>query len=438
MITNKKKKLILSCLGLVCLLATILPEGSTVNAVASGSSIRTQVTVKPDPTVKATLPIFTETTAVAAPAVSAAPTPSAKSPKYTILTDTQSNLNYIPFRLLSGWNGIQTAWDNAAKRIDFMTGETRLSMVIGQRTATLNGESLTLPGAPFSENGITYVPLQTVSQALGLRLQFDSITSSITLKGTVDGVTSDVRLPVIPRGTLQAQSKKPIVKQTKVFKVGKRSYSVQMVTISLLHPGVTLDVVLAGNEVGKVEDLKSMAKRNKAVVAINGTFFDAYTDGSYKIPYGYIVRGGEMKKKSSGDKRTIFTYDNNNLAELIPGLDFGKKYDTGMMDGALQAGPRLVTNGKIALDVKAEGFRDPKILTGGGARSALGITRDHKLILLTSSGATIPQLAEIMKQAGAYQAMNLDGGASSGLYYNGQYLTTPGRKISNALIVKLQ
>lgn len=31
--------------------------------------------------------------------------------------------------------------------------------------------------------------------------------------------------------------------------------------------------------------------------------------------------------------------------------------------------------------------------------------------------------------------MNLDGGASSGLYYNGKYLTAPGRKISNALIV---
>lgn len=78
----------------------------------------------------------------------------------------------------------------------------------------------------------------------------------------------------------------------------------------------------------------------------------------------------------------------------------------------------------------------PKILTGGGSRSALGITRDHKLILLTSGGATIPQLAEIMKQAGAYQAMNLDGGASSGLYYNGKYLTTPGRLISNALVVQ--
>jgi exopolysaccharide biosynthesis protein len=40
-----------------------------------------------------------------------------------------------------------------------------------------------------------------------------------------------------------------------------------------------------------------------------------------------------------------------------------------------------------------------------------------------------------MKQAGAYQAMNLDGGASSGLYFNGKYIRTPGREISNAILV---
>lgn len=96
-----------------------------------------------------------------------------------------------------------------------------------------------------------------------------------------------------------------------------------------------------------------------------------------------------------------------------------------------------MTNGKVSLDVIGEGFRDPKILKNGGARSALGITRDHRLILLTTGGATIPQLAEIMKQAGAWQAMNLDGGASSGLWAEGKYLTKPGRKLSNALVVRI-
>ncbi|GAE05132.1 hypothetical protein JCM10914_1220 [Paenibacillus sp. JCM 10914] len=247
--------------------------------------------------------------------------------------------------------------------------------------------------------------------------------------------TSIHTLPVLS-GKFIPSNSNPVTSQRKTFKVGSRSFQANVVTVSLLHPKVNLDVVLAGNKAGKVEDLRSMAKRSNAVVAINGTFFDAYTSGAYKAPYGYLISQGNILHKASGDNRTIFTYDHNNLASMIPGLDFKAVYDSGRMSGALQAGPRLLTDGKVTLDVKKEGFKDPKILTGGGARSALGITKDHKLILLTTGGATIPQLAEIMKQAGAYQAMNLDGGASSGLYYNGSYITTPGRQISNAIVVK--
>jgi exopolysaccharide biosynthesis protein len=43
-------------------------------------------------------------------------------------------------------------------------------------------------------------------------------------------------------------------------------------------------------------------------------------------------------------------------------------------------------------------------------------------------------MADILRKLGAYQAMNLDGGASSGLYCNGQTLTAPGRLLSNALV----
>jgi Flp pilus assembly protein TadD len=53
----------------------------------------------------------------------------------------------------------------------------------------------------------------------------------------------------------------------------------------------------------------------------------------------------------------------------------------------------------------------------------------------TVPGATIRQLAEVAKSLGLMSAMNLDGGASSGLYYNGSYLTAPGRNLSNCLAV---
>lgn len=357
---------------------------------------------------------------------------AATVPKNTVFVD-KNNHSFIPLRLLNNFPGIQADWNAGTKRITISTADTTITLTVGQAAALVNEKPVTLTDIAFIDNGTVYIPLSFISTTLGVQLTWDKEASSLTLTNNDTSAT----VPVLSGALIKADAS-PVVSATKTFKVGGRTFKAQTVTVSLLHPKVKLDVVLAGNTVGKVEDLNSLAKRNQAVVAINGTFFDAYTKGSYKAPYGYIVSGGKMLKNSSGDLRTIFTYDSNHLATLIPGLDFKSHFASGSMEGALQAGPRLLVNGKVSLNVTAEGFKDPKILTGGGARSALGLTRDHKLILLTTGGATIPQLAEIMKQAGAYQAMNLDGGASSGLYYNGKYLTTPGRQISNAIIVKYQ
>jgi hypothetical protein len=102
---------------------------------------------------------------------------------------------------------------------------------------------------------------------------------------------------------------------------------------------------------------------------------------------------------------------------------------------AIGCGPRLVANGEIVVNPISEGFSHPKILYMSMARSAVGITRSREIMFVTCRGATIKKMAEIMKALGAYDAMNLDGGASSGLWFRGRYLTTPGRLISNALLL---
>lgn len=342
--------------------------------------------------------------------------------------NTETNSTFVPIRFLSEYAGAKITWTAADKRIDISKGKDSIVLYVGRTQAMINGEQQKLSAAPFEEGGSTYVPLRFVSQALSVQLAWQADTSSVS----VTAGSKQTRLPVIKRGAMSP----PVTSQVKSFKVGSKSFSVRVMTVNLMHPKVQLDVALAHDTIGKVEELSSMAKRSNAKLAINGTFFDAYTKDSYKTPYGWIIQGGKIKKDSSGDRKTVFAYDKNNLTELIAGVDFPDRYQQGGIEGALQVGPRLVVNGKVQLNVEAEGFRDPKILTGGGARSALGITSNHELLLVTSGGATIPQMAEIMKQAGAYQAMNLDGGASSGLYYNGSYLTKPGRELSNALLVK--
>lgn len=101
---------------------------------------------------------------------------------------------------------------------------------------------------------------------------------------------------------------------------------------------------------------------------------------------------------------------------------------------AVGAGPRLVINGTVSVNPQAEGYTEAKITQLGGARSAIGVKRDGTILLVTVPGATVYQLAGVMQKLGAYNAMNLDGGASSGLWLKGKYITRPGRLLSNALI----
>jgi hypothetical protein len=101
---------------------------------------------------------------------------------------------------------------------------------------------------------------------------------------------------------------------------------------------------------------------------------------------------------------------------------------------AIGCGPRLVTGGRVTVDPAAEGFRDPKILRASTARSAVGLTRDGTMILATSSGTT-REMADVMIGLGAYDAMAFDGGASTGLWLRGRYLTPPGRELNNALLI---
>lgn len=104
----------------------------------------------------------------------------------------------------------------------------------------------------------------------------------------------------------------------------------------------------------------------------------------------------------------------------------------------ITAGPRLLVDGRVEINPTAEGFSEKKIIEYRAQRSALGLTKDNRLLMVTVSNVTIYELADIMKQLGAYQAMNLDGGASSGLYANGKIITAPGRKLSTFLTVRIR
>jgi hypothetical protein len=106
------------------------------------------------------------------------------------------------------------------------------------------------------------------------------------------------------------------------------------------------------------------------------------------------------------------------------------------MQTAVGGGPVLVQNGDIAITNNQELKFGGKAISDKHPRTAMGYTKDGKLILLViegrfpnkAEGATLTQEAEMLKQIGCVEALNLDGGGSSCLLINGKETIKPSDK----------
>ncbi len=343
-----------------------------------------------------------------------------------------------------------------------------------------------------------------------------------------------IALTFVCYNTSRADATANIWSSSQTVTIGKKKFSVKAVYINLKSPWVKIRPALGGGYVGGTEELSALAKRNGAVAAINGTFFNSYSDmqpqGNIQIDGAFLhlsnvgstVGFGENNEVRFAPIRTSIagTTDNNDdfrhnwyawyinhvvtdpsaiviftphkgkttgmktgtsviikngvvdsvvtgeasipsngyvinfgtdpnvsryLDRFTPGtpvdysLSFkdpaGNNVDWSGIMHSVGAGPTLLSGGRVVANPKAEGYTDPKITTNSGARSAIGKTANDVLILATVNRATIGELAQVMQKLGAVEAMNLDGGASSGLYFRGSYLTKPGRKISNGILI---
>lgn len=108
-------------------------------------------------------------------------------------------------------------------------------------------------------------------------------------------------------------------------------------------------------------------------------------------------------------------------------------------------GPRLVKNGEVFVTTKAEDF-GPDVASGRAPRTALGITGNGHILLVVvdgrqaaSTGFTLTEMAKFMKELGAVDALNFDGGGSSEMVIKGEIKNSPSdgheRNIGDALLV---
>jgi len=228
-------------------------------------------------------------------------------------------------------------------------------------------------------------------------------------------------------------------------------YNLHKLPRSLVH---TLKIPAQGRFVitpmvdNKLKTVEQFATLTDAIAVLNGGFFDPQNHKSTSS----VILNGQQVAKPEDNERLMSNPD------LLPYLDkilnrseFRRyrcdgilQYDIVLrqelppascqLEAALGGGPELLP----LLRLEQEGFwhvqneqviRDPLGSIHLNARSAIGITRDGSVIWVlaaqrpdspTNSGLTLSELANFMKKLGVEKGLNLDGGSSSAMYYQGE------------------
>ncbi len=200
---------------------------------------------------------------------------------------------------------------------------------------------------------------------------------------------------------------------------GYTGYAAAVFDPSKLHVLVTQNVGKSG------QYITTMAKNNKAVLAINGGFFvDLKEDRTGGTPLGLTISKG--KKITDGtytNEGGVIGFDNNN--KLILGKMSEEEAQKKNIRDCVCCGPFLIINGEAS-----------KVLGNGGwgtaPRTAIGQRKDGIVIMLVidgrragKPGASMETMIELMQRYGAYNASALDGGTSSVIVENYKILNDP-------------
>jgi len=159
--------------------------------------------------------------------------------------------------------------------------------------------------------------------------------------------------------------------------------------------------------------------------------------GAVLAAYGTGLRADEVKAMADGDTVRI-------LLATRPRIPRG---DTPLM--LIGGWPRILRDGEV---VAGESATDEGTLSRNAEqrhpRTAVGFSRDSSSLLLVtvdgrsenSGGMTLVELAGVMRELGAWQAMNFDGGGSTTMVVGDKVVNRPSdkegeREVGNALLV---
>ena len=224
----------------------------------------------------------------------------------------------------------------------------------------------------------------------------------------------------------------------------------EFVSVLIVAPRKRIDV--AESTPGTLEKTSEIAAKEKAVAAVNGSFF------RMKPPYGpttYVRIDGKFRgidNEGSARKRDQFESGclaiTGRKATVAKALSKDLDWEDGIeASDVLSSGPLLISGGI------PEVFKDVKFNTNRHPRTAVGILDDGSKVFVVvdgrsskSQGVTMEEIQKIMLWLGCTDAMNLDGGGSSSMVVRGKVVNHPcdnkavdsdgERQVANALLIR--
>jgi len=170
------------------------------------------------------------------------------------------------------------------------------------------------------------------------------------------------------------------------------------------------------------ERVSDLVKDMGAIAGINaGGFYDPNGKGNGAFPDGLTMHDGKLIHNNVGDK-AVNIVGFNDQGDLVLGKMTAKQLEEKNMREVVTFEPNLIVNGKPAI-------------TGDGGwgiapRTGIGQMADGTVIFVVidgrqptwSIGATLRDLMNVFEDYNAVNAVNLDGGSSSELVYDGKVM----------------
>ncbi len=259
------------------------------------------------------------------------------------------------------------------------------------------------------------------------------------------GITK-VDLAKIDKNSYDETTNKYSNYEHKVISTTDGDFKIDVVEIDLENPNLKI-ITDTGDDYNCKDNciargLEEYVFEHEAFVAFNGSYFCAYDNCGGKNYYFFPVFNSTEKKMINEDQLKYWTtgpiiaFDTFNKFYFFKDSRdfenveaFEKKYKV-KLQAAIGNKPGLIENGKnILIDFEL----DEKQKNVKGVRNAIGY-KNNKLYLAVVYNATVPNLANVMKALNMEYAMNTDGGYSSALYYNDEFIVGPGRDIPNVIL----